>query len=185
MIDLEKFQKDIITTENIIADYKIIFLKIIKLCVLTIIVLIPILCLLIYFIITQHLLYKLILGFPLFLTLIGLYGGVKALLRENKSFRNIINQKFKIVMDILNNKDSYTVGKMFCDSPIRILHFNEHKEFVVSEYLELRSAKSFNFDQTEFFNTSKIEDKFYLVLDSKNNILLAYNTKFFELKIDT
>ena len=177
---MEKFEKDIITVENIIADYKIIFLKIIKLCVLTIIVLIPILCLLIYFIITQHLLYKLILGFPLFLTLIGLYGGVKALLRENKSFKDITSHKFKIVIDILNNKELYTLRSE--SAPIRILHFNEHKKFILSKYFKLRSAKNFNYDEIELFNTSKIEDKFYLVLDNKNNILLAYNTKFFELQ---
>lgn len=183
MIDLGKFEKDILTIENIISDYKIIFFKTIKLCIIVIIILIPLLCLLIYFLITLHLSYVLILGFPLFLTLIGLYGGVKALLRENKSFKDITSHKFKIVIDILNNKELYTLRRE--SAPIRILHFNEHKEFVLSKYLELRSAKSFNFDEIELFNTSEIEDKFYLVLDSKNNILLAYNTKFFELKNDT
>ncbi len=182
---MEKFEKDILTIENIISDYKIIFLKTIKLFIIGIIILTPILYLLLYFVFNTSLSYILILGFPLFLTLLGLYLAATGLFIKYISFRNITNQKFKIVIDILNNKESFPIGHKFVSETVRALHFNEHKEFILSKYLELRSAKNFNFDQIELFNTSEIEDKFYLVLDSKNNILLAYNTKFFELKNDT
>lgn len=176
------FEKDKLTFENIILDYKIIFFNRIKYIILGFIIFVPFSCLLIYFIAKINFIYKLILGFFLLLILWFLCLNFFAIFKECKSFREINNKKFRIEVDILNQKEETTVGRKFITSTMRILYFNKYKMFSIPEFLEFRSAEKFNFNQRELYDTSKIEDEFYLVINHKNEIILAYNKNFFEFQ---
>ena len=173
-------EKDIITTENVISDYKFVFLKQLKLSILTLIVALPISFLIIYFFTRLSLGYKIFLGFILLLLLPLLFSAIAALFRECKTLKKIKNGNFKIVTDILNQKEEITIARG--NDTIRILSFNTYKNYDLPKYLPLPSAQKFNFNEKELFDTSKIEDKFYLVINNKNKILLIYHTKFFEFQ---
>ncbi len=178
---MQNYEKDKLAIENIISDYKIIFFKRIKLSVILLIILPPIIFPLIALVIKLNLIYKLILGFILLLLLWLLCLVIFALLREFKSLKDVTNKKFKIEVDILNKKEEVTVGRKLSADTIRILSFNKRKDYMLPKYLPLPSAKNFDLNEKELFDSSKIEDKFYLVIDTKDNILIVYSTQFFYL----
>jgi hypothetical protein len=173
-------EKEIITTENVISDYKFVFLKQLKLSILALIVALPSSFLIIYFFTRLSLGYKIFLGFILLLLLIFSYGASATLFREYRTLKKIKNRNFKIVTDILNQKEERIIARG--NDTVRILSFNNYKEYELPKYLPLPSAQKFNFNEKELFDTSKIEDKFYLVINNKNKILLIYHTKFFEFQ---
>lgn len=182
MIILEKYEKDKLTIENIILDYKTICSKRIKLIVLFLIFLPLISFLLGIFIIKVPFLYKLIFGFFLFLLLWYFCVLFFDLFKECKAYKDITKQKFSIVVDILDQKKEYAPpGKAVLYDKSKIFSFNKYKDFVLPSCLPLPSARNFDLNQKELFDSSKIGDKFYLVIYNKKYILIAYNTKFFYL----
>lgn len=181
---MEKFEKDIITVENIIKDCKFNSLKIIKFQFLALIPVLPLNCLLIYLIFIASLELKLFFGFLLFVLLLRLCVTIVLCSRNIKTLKIIKNRNFEIIIDKLIDKNE-TYYRNVLISPTQCLKFNEFGEYILPESISYPSAKQFTMATEELFRSSKIGDEFYLVVDDKNNILIVYNAKFFELKNDT
>jgi len=190
MIDLEKFEKDIITVENIMIDCKKQFWE----SSIAPFIISPILFLLSVWLIfclinTNKLENKIIiwLVLPVSLLILCIFTGL--LIDNFKGFLTISQRSFIIKTDILVHKLDEVksppgVTRSVHSRPCT-LEFHKFGKFYIYDGTNYHSSKQFKMWYDELFRSSKIGDEFYLVIDDKKNILIVYNTKFFELKNDT
>ena len=187
MICLEKFEKDIITVENIIIDFK----KQIKESSIAPSIISPILFLLSVWLIsclitTDKLENKIIiwLVLPASLLILRIFTGV--LIDNFKGFLTISRGRFIIKTDKLVHKLDEVVSPpgqvRSVNSRPCTLEFSKFGKFCIYDGTNYHSSKQFKMWYDELFRSSKIGDEFYLVIDDKKKILIVYNTKFFELK---
>ncbi len=179
---MEKFEKDIITVENIIGDYKAVFSTEIKRTIIALAYSLPLSSLFVYLTITTT--YKIGFGICGFFWVLALYATLDLFLKKYIKYRIITTKNFKIELDRLADKHEYIPARRYAPEKPNILIFNKYGEFIIPECVNFSSSKQFFMRETEFFHTSKIDDEFYLIMNKKH-IISAYNTKFFELKNDT
>ena len=174
-------EKEILTLQKIKSDFKSIFSQQVKKAVIsfTFILLIIIIVLLpVFFAPLDNKLFIIIAASPVAL---ALYATFSVFFSHYKSLNVVISEKFKIVTDRLTESHQeipwvrYRLGKP------NILTFNKYGKFIMPEGVNYCFSERFCMRDTELFRCSKVDDIFYLVIDSKKNILQIYNTKFFEL----
>ncbi len=179
-------KKDILTTEKIKTDYRNQFLSSIK----PVIVMPIILVLLIAFIVflfsllefnILFLIWEIIIIFP---PAFYAYICIAALIDACKDNKAIEKDLFIIKTDtLINSEEKATyVGSAFISSFSHpyILEFKTFGKYCIP-VKNYGSSNLYDMSDKGVYNLSNIGDTFYLILDSKNKILLAYNTKLFEI----
>lgn len=178
-------KKDILTREKIKQDYKSISRKGVLPLILGSISLITLLALLIYLF--------LLLGYfnsfrEIFMTLaiiLLLYILISIIYDTCKKQKLMQNNKFYITTDKLvacEEKRTFGGGAFISSfSKPHILYFQSYGKYCIPEYKNYSSSKMFSMNDSGVFNYSNKGDTFYLVI-CNNKVVLAYNTKLFELK---
>lgn len=175
-------EKEIITTENIINDYKKIFLSTIKKLIILLSFMLPLSILFVYLSVISTKELKIaftITSFTFLLVLCTIFG---LLMVKYKNFKFITKQNFKIEVGTLAEKNELSLGRPCLPSEVKVLTFGKYSEFVLPKGVYYSFSKHFAMREDEVFRTAKLEDEFYLVTDDKNEILMVYNTKFFEFQ---
>lgn len=185
---MEKFEKDILTTENVIIDCKKRILEDINETFIIGPISLLLLTWTIYnLIIANNLDHIIIALIPSPITLILLPASIRQLFVSYKDYRTIIRKKFEITTDEL----VYTLAEIRSVGACTVmrartrpwtLQFKQFGDFGFFGGTFYQSSKQFKMWYDELFRSSKIGDEFYLVIDDKKKILIVYNTKFFELK---
>lgn len=179
---MEKYEKDIITICNFLLDFKGVQtdankeIKTLLLCIS------PIALFLVcgFFISTGDV--KIIFGVLISPIILGAWATIAVTRKNRKNLKTIENAQFCVVnAKVIQRYEEILPSKHHTGRP-NILVFEGYGNFNIPEGVNFSSAKQFSMRETEFFRTSQIGDIFYLVVDKNNNILLAYNTKFFELQ---
>lgn len=180
-------KKDILTVQKIKLDYRKQFFNSIKTIIVMPIIFISLIALIIY--LFSHLennnllllLEILIISPPIFMSYICL----ATILEAYRDYGTIKKDLFKIATDTLissEEKATY-IGSAFAasfSSPYT-LNFASYGQYCILGGENYSSSELYHMNDTGVFNYSTIGDTFYLILDTKNRILLAYNTKLFEL----
>lgn len=178
-------QKETLTLDKIIYDYKKEFFSSIKIVLIMPFIFILLIAFLIYLfscLENKNLVLEILMISPptffLFLCLAVLWDSYK-------DYKVVKKQLFKIVIDKLIGSDE---KKTYIGSPF-IASFSHPYILVFASYGEYcippknhRSSNLYNMNDKAVFNYSDIGDTFYLVITKKGKILLAYNTKLFELE---
>ena len=175
-------EKEIITTENIINDYKKIFLATIKKLIILLSFILPLSILFVYLSVISTKELKItftITGFVFLSVLCVIFG---LLMVKYKNFKFITKQNFKIEVGTLAEKNELSLGRPCLPSEVKVLTFGKYSEFVLPKGVYYSFSKQFAMREDEIFRSSKIGDEFYLVIDKNNKILMAYNKKFFEFQ---
>lgn len=180
-------KKDILTTSKIKSDYQKQFFSSIK-TVIFMPVIFALLIALIIFLFSRLenntlflILEILIISPPIFMSYICL----ATILEAYRDYNTIKQDSFKIVTDTLissEEKATY-IGSAFAASFSQpyTLHFASYGQYCIPGGENYSSSKLYAMNDKGVFNYSTIGDTFYLIVDTKNRILLAYNTKLFEL----
>lgn len=180
-------EKEIITTENIIIDCKKEIFKTCKSAVfLTPLALLLSICLIPTLISLDNLEIKIIILLILPFPLLFLAASIHTLPIEYKKYKSITQQKFEVKTDKLVHKIN-EVRSPFGEALNKherpcTLQFSQYGDFNIFDGTFYPSSKHYKMHYDELFRSSKIGDEFYLVIDNKNKILMAYNTKFFEFQ---
>ena len=107
------------------------------------------------------------------------------LLESYKDYGTIKQDLFKIVTDkLIGSEEKVThIGSALAASFNRpyTLHFASYGQYCILGGENYSSSELYAMSDTGVFNLSNIGDTFYLIIDKKERILLAYNTKLFEL----
>ena len=103
-----------------------------------------------------------------------------------KDYATIKKEQFKIVTDKLmtyQEKETY-IGSAFSSSFSHpyILEFKSYGNYSIPSKNNYTLSRNYSSTDKDIFNYATIGDTFYLVITKKEKILLAYNTKLFELK---
>ena len=102
-----------------------------------------------------------------------------------KDHRTIESDEFKVVSDRLISTKEKRVR-----SPVRlrvrvgqpyVLEFSSYGSYCIPDGENYHSSEHYPMSDQGVFYNAKVGDTFYLVVDKNQRILLAYNTKFFEL----
>ena len=175
-------EKEIITNENIITDYKKIFLATIKKLIILLAFMLPLSILFVYLSVISTKELKItftITGFVFLLVLCTIFG---FLMVKYKNYKSITKQNFKIEIGTLAEKNELSLGRPYLPSEVNVLTFSKYSDFVLPKSVYYSFSKQFTMREDEVFRSSKIGDEFYLVIDKNNKILMAYNKKFFEFQ---
>lgn len=180
-------EKEIITTENIIIDCKKQFWKVAR----NSFIIAPITLLLSVWLIsnlitTDKLEHKIIIWIVLPISLLLSYIFIGVFISGLKKYLVVVQKKFVIKKDKLVHKIDEVKsppGKtMNKNTRPCSLEFSKYGKFNIFDGTNYHSSKKFKMWYDELFRSSKIDDEFYLVMDDRKNILIVYNTKFFELQ---
>jgi hypothetical protein len=188
VICLEKFEKDILTIENITIDCKKRIWETVKSSFIIAPISLLLLIWTIYNLIVATNLDRVFIALiPSPITLIILPASIRQLFISYKDYRTIIQKSFEVTTDKLVHaidEIKGTPGSSVMSSRARpcTLQFKQFGNFVFCDVTFYHSSKQFKMWYDELFRSSKIGDEFYLVVDNKHNILIVYNKKFFELK---
>lgn len=179
--------QDILTIPKIKKDYKSLLFHNIKTILIIPIMLLLLIALIIYLFCnlersTIFIVLEILIISP---AVFGTYICLSIILESYKDYNNIKNEKFKIVTDKLidSQEESVFVGSAFAASFSRpyTLEFSSYGQYYILSGENYVSSNLYSMGAKEVFNCSNIGDNFYLVIDNKERILLAYNTKLFEL----
>ena len=102
-----------------------------------------------------------------------------------KKYRAVFQKKFEIKTDKLVHKEDQIIsppGRIYKKSRPCSLQFSKYGDYSIYSGTNYHSSKHYKMWYDELFRSSKIGDEFYLAVDDKNNILIVYNTKFFNLQ---
>ena len=179
--------KDILTIEKIKRDYRKQFYSSIKTVILMPIIFILLIALIIYLFSCLEnnnlflLLEILIVSPPIFMSYICL----ATILEAYRDYTTIKKDLFKIITDTLissEEKATY-ISSAFAASFSHpyALNFASYGQYCILSGENYSSSELYTMNDKGVFNSSTIGDTFYLIVDTKNRILLAYNTKLFEL----
>ena len=180
-------EKEIITTENIITDCKKQFWKVAR----NSFIIAPITLLLSVWLIsnlitTDKLEHKIIIWIVLPVSLLFSYIFTGVFISGLKKYLVVVQKKFVIKTDKLVHKINEVKsppGKtMNKNTRPCSLEFSKYGKFDIFDGTNYHSSKKYKMWYDEVFRSSKIDDEFYLVMDDRKNILIVYNTKFFELQ---
>ena len=120
---------------------------------------------------------------PASLLIFCIFTGV--LITAFKNFGNVFRKNFEVKTDKLVhkiNEINSPPGKTKQRHRPCTLEFSNLGKFNIYNGTNYHSSKQYKMWYEELFRSSKIGDEFYVVMDTKDNILIVYNTKFFELK---
>ena len=101
-----------------------------------------------------------------------------------KDHRTIESDEFKVVSDRLISTKEKRVGFLFRLSHRAkpyVLEFSSYGSYAIPSGENYHSSENYSMSDQGVFYNAKVGDTFYLVVDKNQRILLAYNTKFFEL----
>lgn len=180
-------EKEIITTENIIIDCEKQFWVVAR----NSFIIIPITFLLSVWLIfnlitTDKLEHKIIIWIVLPVSLLLSYIFTGVFISCFKKHLIVVQKKFVIRIDKLVHKTAEVKsppGKaMNKNTRPCSLEFSKYGKFNIFDGTNYHSSKKFKMWYDELFRSSKIDDEFYLVMDDRKNILIVYNTKFFEVQ---
>lgn len=180
-------EKEIFTTENIIIDFKKQFLQIAR----NSLIIAPITILLSVYLIsnlitTDKLEHKIVIWIVLPVSLLISYIFIDVFISKLKKYLIVVQKKFVIKTDKLVHKIDEVKsppGKtMNKNTRPYSLEFSKYGKFDIFDGTNYHSSKKYKMWYDEVFRSSKIDDEFYLVMDDRKNILIVYNTKFFEFQ---
>lgn len=180
-------KKDILTIQKVKIDYRKQFCSSIK----SVMVMPIIFILLIVFIVylfsrlknnNLFLFLEILIVFPpIFMTYICLATTLEAC----RDYNTIKKELFKIATDTLISceEGATYIGSAFAASFSRpyTLNFASYGQYCIPNEENYSSSELYTTTGDGVFYSSTIGDTFYLIIDNKNRILLAYNTKLFEL----
>ena len=93
------------------------------------------------------------------------------------------NNKIDIVTDVLVNKSKKTQLSRFRGYHYTYTFlFEKSGEHKIKKHI-LTISNPYNMDNDQLYDLSQIDDEFYIVGVGKQNVIFAYNKKFFELKV--
>ena len=174
-------KKEILTTEKIKQDYKTIYLQQVKNKSVSLLFLLPLLIAFTLPIIFAPIEYKILCVIPCVLFAVSLYATLSMLFSYYKNQKSVMTEKFQILTDTLIDKYQEVPARRHQPEKPNVLIFSKCGKFILPECLNYSFSKNFYMLETELFRSSKINDEFYLILDSRKNILQVYNTKFFDI----
>ncbi len=180
-------KKEILTLDMIKYDYKKQFISSVRILLVMPIILMFLLALIIYLfscLTNLSFLYKtLIISSIIFFILLCL-----AVLRDSYvKYCQVKNGSFRITTDKLisyEEKIRAHIGSAASTLSSRpyILNFASYGKYYVPEGKNYQSSNIFNMNDDDVFNRSIIGDTFFLIINQKEEVLLAYNAKLFEYK---
>jgi len=178
-------EKEVLTHERILQDYKDAFRSSYKPIVGFLIILICILALLI---LSTIRLYG--SGIPFFLVILFdimivffVWVCLGALISNYKNCQNIKSGQFYVVTDELIGKqepESYPGTRLNAFAKSAELKFYAYGSFTMVSNHTSSNPDPYAVSDVDNYYSSSVGDKFLLVINKKSHILLAYNTKWFE-----
>jgi hypothetical protein len=178
--------KDILTIEKIKFDYKKGFFAQTVVPLVIILVLSPIFYGIVYEYLhgEKNILYTILFLFFGFTLALLIFVLLAACFEAIKDYYRIPKGNFTIVIEELVEKKSEIV-RQYNNSRPHTLVFSSNREYYITKADNYPSSKNYRMYKDSVSNSSNIGDKFYLVQNKKNEIILAYNTKFFNLQHNT
>ena len=183
--------KETLTRQNIILDYKNHLINSVKISIGMVFLFLSVAALwLVIALLIQNsgnLGYKFFIffGAPVWLCLLLLlYVFINTPIKEYKEYRLLCKGKYSLVKDQLIGKEAPTPRLTLGASSVPyVFYFKSYGEYSFLGDRYYTFSKSYYMNDFSLYRSADESDTFILVVNKKNRIVFAYNTKFFNSEI--